>query len=424
MPARRSKPLTATAIKNAKPHPDGRAKQYPDGQHGLELYVFWRKDGRVGKRWRQRVPLPNGKPTYLGLGPWPEVSLAAAREEALDNLQRLRRGEDVRKQQPAAAVTFAEAWQALYDKMKPTWMHPKTARQWQQRHDAYMAHLDKVPVSQIALDDIVGALEPIWATKHAAARSVLRELFAVLEDSLESLPTSKEIARRRLGRQPRRETQHFAAVTPKALPAAVAAIAAADASSRDRLALLFTILTASRQTETRSAEWSQMTEECSAESSQETMKLWVLPGERMKAGRTHRVPITAAVDDLLAAAAALQAAAGDSGAGYVFAGSGPSGKMSETAMSKLVKACDLTDGDRKPATVHGFRSTFTDWATETGDYDVELVEMALAHTPANKVRAAYRRSLRLDERHAMLTAWAAHCLSAVDPEAMWAQLSG
>ena len=405
-----SKPLTAAFVRNAKPKPDGKPATYGDGRYGLALKVERGKGGHVLKRWVQKVTLPDGRRTFVGHGNADLVPLAEARLLAVDTAAAARRGEDVRRRKPAepAALTFEAAWRAMHDKMSAANSSARTAECRSQRYRCYVADaIGSKPVNEVTHDDIVSILAPVWHDKPGVSKNVrldiLRALSGVIGQGLDAMPTSKEALEATLGPRQRREVERRKAVAHTDIPAAVAAIIAADRPAADKLALLFTVLTAGRSIETRRADWQEINFDSG---------VWTQPGERMKAGRTHRVPLAAPVLTLLATV-------GHAATGKVFAG------LSDCAMRAVVKSAELVDIDGKPADVHGFRTSFAEWAQETGQ-DEAAAKIAIAHGNGGQSDSdgAYFRSDRLDARRELMAAWASYCLSAVDDhEAMWVDLA-
>jgi integrase len=186
---------------------------------------------------------------------------------------------------------------------------------------------------------------------------------------------------------PRKVTkvEHHPALPYKDIPAFMA-----DLRTRDGMAaraLEFTILTAARTGETIGAKWSEI---------DFIRKVWTVPAERMKAGVQHQVPLSARAIELLKGLSTDTA--------YIFPGSKPKKPLSNMSLLAVLARMDRSD-----LTVHGFRSTFRDWAAETTEFPNELVEMALAHTIRNKAEAAYRRGNLLERRRVLMEGWATHC---------------
>jgi integrase len=198
---------------------------------------------------------------------------------------------------------------------------------------------------------------------------------------------------RGLPRQPRKNT-HFDAMPFREVPAFMTSLR--ERQSVGRLALELLILTAARSGEIRGCEWKEFNL---------IKKLWTVPAERMKVGMVHTVPLSEAALDVLKRAEALRAPASD----IVFPGQNPKRPLSDMTLLKILRDRDLN------VTVHGFRSSFRDWAAEETNYPGEVAEAALAHTIPNKVEAAYRRTDFLEKRKALMAEWASYCMA--DPPA-------
>ena len=427
--------LTTTAIKAAKvtngkpfstPKPKAGAKNPPRGRrvqifgdhhHGLALRVVEFDDGTSSKSWIQQINVI-GKRTNVGLGPFPLVTLREAREAAFDNARRARRGEDVRTRNlggtgNGAGMTFADAWQAQYEHKLPTWRHDRVAQQWRSRYKHHMKEpLGDKLVDAITQEDIVAALEPKWRETPTVSINVFSEIFQTLErcvakKQLSRLPTTREVVKVILGDQQKSETEHWAAVPHAEIPSAVEMMMDSDAHPTHKLALLFTILTASRQIETRRAEWSMF---------DLSRHVWTQSGDFMKSGKKHSIPLTAPMLKILAIVGDA-----DSG-GFVFNGFNGT-EVPADDMLDIVKACGLVDIEGRSATMHGFRSSFGDWAVSKG-HSEDLVDVCLAHTVRSKVRRAYIRDDRLDERRELGAAWSAYCLSGIaDHDALYTALA-
>lgn len=406
-----SKPLTAAFVRNAKPKPDGKPAVYGDGRYGLALKVAWGANDRVLKSWIQKVTLPDGRRTFVGLGDAYLVTLAEARQQAADNAAAARRGEDVRTRKVAArgALTFEAAWRTMHDKMSAANSAARTAEGRAQRYRDYMADpLGSKPVAAVTHQDIVNVLEPIWHDKPGVSKNVrldiLRALSGAIGQGLDTMPTSKEALEATLGPRQRREVQHRKNVHYADIPNAVRAILESSAAAEAKAATLFTILTVGRSVETRRADFADFNFDAA---------VWTQAAENMKAGRTHRVPLSAPVLRLLEAV-------GIEDQGEVFAG------LADGAQRCAVKAAGLVDIDGNAADVHGFRTSFATWAQETNQ-DEAAAKMCIAHGNGGQSEsdAAYFRSDKLDTRREILTAWASYCLSAIDDhEAAWASLAG
>lgn len=371
---------------------------YADGG-GLYLQVR----NSTSKSWIFRYKL-GGRAREMGLGSLALVSLANARElanearkqcfEGTDPIEskREQRAEHVAEQRKARVPTFDEATSAYLLSNSAAWKNAKHAKQWSSTLKTYASpHFGKWPVDQIDLGAVLKALQPIWTTKTETAGRVRGRIEAVLDWST--------VLGHRSGDNPARwrgnldkvlpmqsrvsKVKHHAALPYDMTPAFIAELD--ERSGTAARALLFTILAAARTSEVLGMRWSEVDRE---------KRIWTVPSERMKAGREHRVPLVTKMNDLLGALP--QGASTE----LVFPGAGNDRQLSVNAMSAVLKRMG-----RAHVTVHGFRSTFRDWAAEQTDTANEVVEAALAHSIANKVEAAYRRSDNLEKRRSLMTSW-------------------
>ncbi len=340
-----------------------------------------------------------GKRHDLGLGAYPEVSLAMARDRALHARRMIQEGEDpIAKKRQAKPKTFKDAALELIESKRPGWKNEKHAAQWTSTLKAYVfPSLGRVQVARIETADVIGVLKPIWTAKPETANRVRQRIEAVLDYA-----TALDI---RTGDNPARWRGHLDHLLPKptkvkavkhhpALPHAETAAFMADLSGRTGVAaraLAFTILTAARSGETRGATWTEIDLDA---------KVWTIPAGRMKAGKEHRVPLS------LEAIACLGLKGDDTA--LVFGSESKPGKpISDMSMTAVVRRMG-----RDAITVHGFRSTFRDWAGETTSFPREVIEAALAHGIKDKAEAAYARSDLFDKRSRLMEAWGKLALSA------------
>ena len=374
-------PLRAQKVKTAGPgrHGDGR---------GLFLYV--KPSG--ARSWVLRYQV-QGRRRDLGLGAFPDVSLAMARERASEARRLIAEGEDpIAKKHQAKPQTFKDAALELIESKRPGWKSAKHAAQWTSTLETYaFAKIGRLQVAKIQTADVIACLTPIWSDKPETANRVRQRIEAVI-DYASALGI-------REGDNPARWRGHLDNLLPKptkvkavkhhpAMPHAEIADFIADLSDRSGVAaraLGFTILTAARSGETRGMTWAEMDLENG---------VWTIPAERMKAGKEHRVPLTPQ-------AIAYLGPRGDD-AQLVFESETKPGKaisdMSMTAVLRRMK--------RDGITVHGFRSTFRDWAGETTSFPREVIEAALAHGIKDKAEAAYARSDLFEKRRKLMEAWA------------------
>jgi len=346
----------------------------------------------------------SGKREEMGLGSLLNISLArardmasAAREMVLDGddpkaVRRLAKANDTAK----APVTFGEFTRELLDSIEDGFKNPKHRQQWRNTLTTYAASMSDLPIADVATEHVLAALQPIWLTRAETASRVRGRIERVLDAA-----KAKGL---RSGENPATWRGHLELLLPKqsniqvkhhaALPFAEIDSFMKELGQRPAVAaraLEFTILTAARSGETRGMAWGEI---------DLAAKLWTVPAERMKAGAIHEVPLSDAAVAILEAIRP----ANPKPDSLVFLS--PRGLlMSDMALSQLLKRMN-----RKAITVHGFRSTFRDWAGEATQFDREEVEMALAHTIQSAVERAYRRGRALDKRRDLMAAWADYCL--------------
>ncbi|MDO6481752.1 tyrosine-type recombinase/integrase [Shimia thalassica] len=382
-------PLNARKVETALPgrHGDGR---------GLFLYV--KPTG--ARSWVLRYQVA-GRRRDLGLGPYPDVSLAMARERAVKARRIIAEGGDpIAIKQQAKPKTFREAALELIESKRPGWKNAKHAAQWTSTLETYaLPKLGPMQVAKIETADVLEALKPIWAERPETANRVRQRIEAVI-DYASALGI-------RAGENPARWRGHLDNLLPKptkvravvhhpALPHSEIASFMGQLKDRSGVAaraLAFTILTAARSGETRGMTWGEIDPETG---------IWTIPAQRMKAGKEHRVPLTNAALALLG-----QRADSTSYDTLVFGSEAKPGKpISDMSMTAVLRRMEHND-----ITVHGFRSTFRDWAGETTGFPREVIEAALAHGIKDKAEAAYARSDLFDKRRKLMEAWTAIALA-------------
>jgi len=384
--------------------------RYPDGS-GLYLRVA---DGG-SKSWQLRFKL-DGRTRYMGLGAYPLFSLAKARARAIEARRLKADGtdpiEDRRKERDerlaaarllkAREHSFESCAEAYIASHKAGWRNTKHGDQWQATLATYAYPVfGALPVQSIDTGMIMKALAPIWATKSETATRVRGRIESVLGWATTSgYRTGDNPARWRGHLQnllPARakvtKVVHHPALPHHELGAFMAALRKQDGIAAR--ALEFTILTAARTGEAIGVRWSEIDLDG---------QCWTVPGDRMKAGRDHRVALSAPVIALLRALQPVQQ--GD----YIFAGAKSGAHLSNMAMLALLRRMKHTD-----ITAHGFRSTFRDWTAESTDFPREVAEAALAHTLGDKVEAAYRRGDLFAKRQQLMEAWARTCATIAAP---------
>ncbi len=362
--------------------------RYADG-NGLYLVVA----PSGAKRWLLRTVV-RGKRCDLGLGGLKVVSLAEAREKAASYRKLARNGGDPldeRRRQRLTVPTFEEAARRVHAEHGKTWRNAKHGQQWINTLVAYVFPVfgDR-PVNQIETPDVLRALSPIWLTKPETARRVRQRIRTVLDwgrvAGFRSGDSPVEGVDKGLPKQVARDAHH-AALPYEEVPLFIRTLRKSDASEPARLAFEFLILTATRTSEVLKAPWAEF----DAQSA-----MWTIPTPRTKPKkRPHRVPLSPRCRAILARAKVI---AGDSE--YVFPGQSLTRPMSNMVFLMMLRRMNLD------ITVHGFRSSFRDWASERTHFAREVCEMALGHTIRDKAEAAYRRGDLFDKRRELMAAWA------------------
>ena len=364
------------------------------GRHadGGGLYLSISPNG--GRRWVFLYRW-HGKPTEIGFGSARDVALARARELARQARGDLAEGvnpKDARK--PTEGATFGECADRLIEAMRPSWRNAKHAAQWEMTLQKYAAPLRRLSVDEITTDDVLSALRPLWQSKPETGSRLRGRVERVLDAAkAQGLRSGENPARWRghldqlLPKRKRLTRGHHAAMTYADVPAFIGDLQSRQATAA--LALEFAILTAARSGEVLGARWDEF---------DLARAVWTVPPERMKAGREHRVPLSSRA---LKIVTLLQETRDND---FVFSGQKPGKPLSTMAMEMMLRRMKIEN-----ATVHGFRSTFRDWAAECTNFPNEVCEAALAHVIENKAEAAYRRGDLFDKRRKLMDAWAAYC---------------
>ncbi|MBW1802126.1 MAG: integrase arm-type DNA-binding domain-containing protein [Deltaproteobacteria bacterium] len=366
---------------------------------GLLLIV---KDSGA-KSWILRTMI-GGKRRSIGLGPYPEISLAEARNKARAYKEDIRQGIDPLEQKKArqrslinsqnGRMTFAKAAKGCHEKKISEFRNDKHGRDWISSINRYAAPIiGNLPVDEIDLTHVLKILEPIWHEKTETATR--------LRQRIENVLAWATVSGYRSGDNPARWKGHLDAILPKpskikkvehfkALPWQNIGAFMQDLRNRNGFGarcLEWIILTVARSGEARLATWDEIDME---------NRVWTIPAERMKTGKEHKVPLVNDAKKLLDALPRFQSS------NYVFtaARGGPLSDMSVSAVCRRMKV---------EAVPHGFRSTFRDWCAENTNFPREVAEMALAHTIGNQVEAAYRRGDLFEKRRRLMDAWSEYC---------------
>jgi integrase len=382
--------LTARIVETAK-----ETGRYSDGNG---LYLVVRSGG--SKQWAF-LYRRDGKLKEMGLGsPLKGVTLLMARGLRDDARMLMARGADPlesrrHSKQGPSIPTFGSYALALVERIEDGFSNAKHRQQWRNTLQTYCQPIWTLPADRVDTAGVLACLTPIWRSKPETASRVRGRIERVLN--------AAKAERLRAGENPAAWRGHLDATLPR--PAKLtrghhAALAYGDMSAfmadlRARpglaaLALEFAVLTAMRTSEVLNAQWEEFDLEAG---------LWTIPADRMKARKEHRVALAGRALTIIKGLEEARTSA------FVFPGQKPGKPLSNMAMLMLLERM----GKRGAVTAHGFRSSFSDWASEVSPYSSELRETALAHTIGNKVEAAYRRGDALEKRREMMEAWAQWC---------------
>jgi integrase len=386
-----------------------RIEKLPPGKHadGQGLYCLATKTG--GRSWALRYER-QGRERWHGLGPCHTFKPEEARQRARKAKQLLFDGIDpidaAREQrsklalQAARTITFADAAKQYFDQHQASWSSVKHAHQFWKSLETYaFPVIGKLPVSSVDTGLILKIIEPIWKDQYQTASRVRGRVASVLDWTT--------VRGYRSGTNPAQWKGHLAEVLPAkgeftkvehhaALPYADVPSFVAQLSQHQGIAphaFEFLILTAARTSEVLSARWSEFDFE---------NRIWIIPPDRMKTRKEHRVPLT---DRMIKILKALPCEGGDNG--LVFIGSKANAPLAKNTLSKLVGTMG------HDCTVHGFRSSFRTWAAESTAFPREIIEAALAHATGNAVELAYQRSDVIEKRRQLMAQWAAFIASPV-----------
>ncbi len=387
MPMKKSNSLSPAFVRTV-----GARGAYSDG-NGLTLRV-----DKSGKRWVQRVTIA-GRRHNMGLGGYPVVPLAKAREWAFINAQAIREGrnpiserrqarEEARKQEKP---TFSEAARMVIDERRNTWRNVKHRAQWSSTLETYAYPIiGKMLVDEVKTDHILRILSPIWNDKHETATRVRQRMDTIFawvkaKGWRQDNPAERSITEA-LPKVKRRR-KHHKALAHAEVPAAVSKVRECSADLSTKLCFEFLVLTAARSGEARQARWEEIDwKELS----------WTIPPSRMKADREHKVPLSLRAVDI------LQTAKETCGENELIFPSSRKGKpLSDMTLLRLLQRLEI------PCVVHGFRSSFVTWFLETEDELREVRKTALAHdADDDDTEMAYIRTQLYEKRKPVMERWA------------------
>ena len=363
------------------------------GLHGDGGTLYLHVSPRGSKSWIQRLTI-DGKRRDLGLGGFPLVGLAEAREKAFDNRRAVAQGRNpLAEKRRAKMPIFREAAQRTFEANRPRWRNAKVAKNWMQQLERHaFPHLGEMRVDRIGREDVLAVLTPIWTAKPEIARKLRQRIRTTLQWCQAHGYVEHNMAGEAIsGALPAMPSvkAHFRALPYAEVPEALSALEASQASLPGKMCFRFLVLTAVRSGEARGAAWSEI---------DEGAREWRIPAGRMKARVEHRVPLSDAALAVLERARLLH-----DGSDLVFPSVVKRGRpMSDMTLAKMLRSTGLADR----ATVHGFRSSFRDWASECTDAPHAVMELALAHTVGSAVEQASARSTPIERRRALMQQWA------------------
>ncbi|WP_038366860.1 site-specific integrase [Bosea sp. UNC402CLCol] len=384
--ARKIQKLSALAVKTlTKPgrHSDG---------NGLYLVV----DASGARRWLFLFRW-EGKLKEMGLGGTSAVTLAQARAKADEARRELDAGRNPilsrqsARSTSAAVPTFGDFADTLISEISEGFRNVKHQAQWKSTIKTYAAAMRSKRVDEINTNDVLGVLRPIWLTKSETASRVRGRIEKILDAARsKGLRSGENPARWRghlanlLPKQNKLSRGHHAAMPFDDVPAFIVTLRVQEGVAAR--ALEFCLLNASRTNEVLGALWSEI---------DWADKIWTVPAERMKNAKPHRVPLSSQALKILTSMKA------DRVSDFVFPGAKKDRPLSNMAMEMVLRRMEVGD-----ATVHGFRSSFRDWAGERTNFAREVVEVALSHTIGDETERAYRRADALEKRRKLMEEWA------------------
>ncbi|CAL80531.1 Putative phage integrase [Bradyrhizobium sp. ORS 278] len=376
--------LTARKVETAKPG------KYSDGGN---LYLIVSETG--ARKWVLRFTW-RGQAKEMGLGSAASVPLSDAREKAADARRTIGRGLNPIEERRRGGITptFGELADEVRESLSTGFRNQKHKAQWKSTLETYASSLRAKPVDTITTEDLLAALKPIWTTKAETASRLRGRIEKVLDAAkAKGFRDGENPARWRghldhlLPKPSKLARGHHPAMPYESVPSFIGELRQREATAA--LALELCILTTARSGEILGMRWSEIDLE---------KKVWIVPPERMKAGREHRVPLCSRAVAILSGLEAVK------NGEFVFQGKARGKPLSNMAMEMVLRRMKVAE-----ATVHGFRSSFRDWAGNVSSFPREIVETALAHVIGDKAEQAYRRSDALEKRRKLMDAWAGYC---------------
>ena len=370
-------------------------KKLPPGRHGDGGGLYLVVDPSGARRWIVRVTVKGqrnrkGGPlrTDFGLGGTDVGTLEEARERALAYRRMAKVGLNPRFNAEREIPTFEEVTRQVHIERLPTWKSAKHGQLWLNvLRDYAFPKIGRMPVDSIGQPEVMMCLAPIWTQKHETAKRLAQRIKTILDVAKSKGYRSgenpvTEIRDARVLPPVKIKTRHHDAMLWRDVPAFFDVLKTREAMAAK--ALTFTILTAARTSEVLQMKWHEVDFD---------HRLWTVPGDRMKGGEDHRIPLT---DEMLVILDPLRCLKSK----FVFEGQKRHQPLSNMSMLMLLRRIGLKD-----VTVHGFRSSFRTWAAEAANAPRELAEAALAHQIGNEVERAYARSDLLDRRRKLMERW-------------------
>ncbi len=374
--------LTAMTVKKlSKPG------KYADGNN-----LYLQIDISGARRWILRLTVGHRR-RDMGLGSTMIVSLEEARQLARLYRGIAKSGGDPfleRQKERGFKVTFAYCAQKVHELNKPTWKNEKFAHQWYSSLENHvLPKIGELPVSQITSSDILSVLSPIWNTRTDTARKLKQRIRLIIKwaraKGFFQGDDPVELAEQALPRK-KRSDNHHKSLSYKDVPDLIVKIKESKISLPTQLAIQFTILSACRTSEVLRASWDEIDIQ---------NLIWTIPAKRMKTGKIHEVPISSGMKDVL-----KDAKDKIGSPDFIFCSDQSGKELSNNTLRLAVQKRLGVD-----TTIHGMRSSFKDWASETTNFANEVSEMALAHVIPNKTEAAYRRGNLMDKRRHLMQMW-------------------
>ncbi|MCB1536980.1 MAG: integrase arm-type DNA-binding domain-containing protein [Rhodoblastus sp.] len=376
--------LTARKVETAKPG------KYGDGE-GLQLAV----SASGARKWVLRFQW-RGRPREMGLGAFPLVSLEQARDAAREARKLAKAGIDpiADNKREKAVPTFGELADTVAADLSEGFRNEKHKAQWKMTLTVYAKPLRAMSVDAIETADVLAVLKPLWTAKPETASRLRGRIEKVLNAakakgfrSGENPAAWRGHLENLLPKQSMLTRGHHAAMPYADVPTFINKLRERDATAA--LALEFTILTAARTGEALEADWSEFDLDAN---------VWTVPAVRMKPGRVHRVPLSERAVEILRGLEKERVSR------FVFPGQKADRPLSGMSMEMVLRRMKVEN-----ATVHGFRSSFRDWAGNETPFPRDLAETALSHVIGDKAEQAYRRGDALEKRRALMEAWANYC---------------